>query len=259
MSGFITDISSYRKHRADQPPVIDIWHVPLERTEQELAACERLLAAAERTRAGQFSFALHRRRFVAARASLRSILARYLLVPPQNIRFDHGANGKPGLAVPGRHTGIEFNVSYADDRALIAVAHGCAVGIDIERIRAELATPELAQRVFSRRELADLSLLPTRRRCDAFFRGWTSKEAYVKGCGDGLSLPLQEFDVSVDPDRPAMLLQAYGCSPRHRGWSLHAVDVGPGYAATLAAARWPARIDCYAWRPHRPRSFTRVA
>jgi 4'-phosphopantetheinyl transferase len=96
--------------------------------------------------------------------------------------------------------------------------------------------------VFAPAEQAAVAATPADRRAEAFFKCWTSKEAYIKGLGDGLAIPLRSFEVCVDPARPARLLRPYEAAPAGAAWSLHDVRALPlGYAATLAAAG-PQRI-----------------
>ena len=101
---------------------------------------------------------------------------------------------------------IRFNVSHSHGIALYAVTRGREVGIDLERIRSDLAVAEIAERFFSRREIAMLRTLPIEAQRQAFFRCWTRKEAYIKARGEGLSLPLDQFDVSLAPGEPAAVL-----------------------------------------------------
>lgn len=109
------------------------------------------------------------------------------------------------------------------------------VGLDIEEIRPAVAVAEVASTFFSTGEQAALAACPERLRIQAFYRCWVSKEAYVKACGLGLSLPLDQFDVAVDPKAPAGLLRPPTAVPGGEAWSLHAVDALPGYAMALAA------------------------
>ncbi|HEX2242050.1 MAG TPA: 4'-phosphopantetheinyl transferase superfamily protein, partial [Gammaproteobacteria bacterium] len=91
-----------------------------------------------------------------------------------------------------------------------AVTCAREIGIDIECIRSELAYEQIAERFFSPREVAALRTVPTSRQLKAFFDCWTRKEAYIKARGEGLSLPLDRFDVSLAPGEPATLLSTVG-------------------------------------------------
>jgi 4'-phosphopantetheinyl transferase len=180
---------------------------------------------------------------------LRTILGRYLDVAPGTVRFCYGPHGKPALiAEMAEQTGVRFNVAHSHDLALYAVTRGREVGIDVERIRAEVASTEIAQRFFSPAEVAALCALPDELQTEAFFACWTRKEAYIKATGGGLSHPLDGFDVSLTPGEPVVALRTHADPQEAARWSLRALDPGPGYAAAVAveATRW--NLTCWQWR-----------
>jgi 4'-phosphopantetheinyl transferase len=225
---------------------IEVWYVNLAIPDEQFARLASCLAPDEIVTASRFKFEQHRRRFMTARASLRHILAGYVSEFPDALRFDLGPHGKPSLANEGHASRITFNLSYSEDWALIAVAPGFPVGIDVEHVRPELATDDTIRLVFSTAEQAAISGLSGERRVKAFFKGWTSKEAYIKGLGDGLLIPLQEFEVSVDPGRPAELLRPYHAADQWP-WSLHDLETPPGYIAMLAVASKPVQVVSRLW------------
>jgi 4'-phosphopantetheinyl transferase len=59
------------------------------------------------------------------------------------------------------------------------------------------------------------------------------KEAYVKARGDGLSLPLEQFDVSLLPGEAAQLIETRPDPAEASRWRLTALDAGDGYKAAL--------------------------
>jgi 4'-phosphopantetheinyl transferase len=146
------------------------------------------------------------------------------------------------LAAPCNQAGLEFNLSHSGDRALVAVSVGIRIGVDIEQTRPEYVSDELAALFFSSREQSDLAAIPAHRRIQAFFKCWTSKEAYIKGLGLGLSVPLRDFDVSVDPDKPVRLLRPYAADSNCDSWALVSVEVGLSYTAVLAADKMSIRL-----------------
>jgi len=90
---------------------------------------------------------------------------------------------------------LEFNVAHSGADAVIALADGAAVGVDIELLRPIDDFESLARLVFSDAERCELELAPNPML--AFLNGWTRKEAYVKALGLGLSAPLTEITVSL--------------------------------------------------------------
>jgi len=215
-----------------------LWLVDLDGPPAADAPSE-VLSADERTRADRFMFDVHRHRFVACRAVLRCILGQRLGIAPNEIAFDYGPSGKPALA--GR-TGPRFNVSHSDRYALIAVAEA-DVGVDIERIRPLKDMDRLAERVFSDRERQALATVPAEVRAEAFFAGWTRKEAYIKARGGGIGL-LGAIEVSLTPDGPARLLRVRDQPDEPGRWALQALSVMPGFAAAVCVEG-----AAHDWRP----------
>ena len=70
-----------------------------------------------------------------------------------------------------------------------------------------------------------------------FYRIWTSKEAIVKATGDGLSMPLDGFDVSADPLSPPRMLRTTDNIGSLKHWVLYGLDPGKNYAGVLATSR----------------------
>lgn len=155
------------------------------------------LSTDERKRAENFVHERDRNRFIMARGILRELLGHYLGKAPEQVCFSYGLNGKPYLAESSAGSGLEFNLSHAADSAVYAFANRTQVGIDIEPLSKGLAWRQLAPIVFSAREQGKLAEFPEDEKTEAFLRGWTRKEALVKGCGVGLSLDLDAFDVPL--------------------------------------------------------------
>jgi 4'-phosphopantetheinyl transferase len=219
---------------------VHVWRLELDQPERVLTEFRSTLEADERERAGRFHFEKHRRHFVVGRGGLRYVLSRYGNVSPEELRFTYGAFGKPSL-VGGE---LRFNMSHSNGVALFAVAADRELGVDVEHIRADFASEDIAQRFFSPLEVATFNALPKEEQVAAFFRCWTRKEAYIKAIGRGLSEPLDAFDVTLAPGEAATLLRASGQDVSH--WSLFDLDAGSGYAAALLAEAPVSQI--HLWR-----------
>src|SRR5438876_533965 len=186
----------------------------------------------ERNRSAGFRFERDRRRFVVARGVLRDLLGRYLDTNPGQIRFVCNAFGKPELHPEfGGRGGLKFNLSHSGDLALIAIARDAWVGVDVECIerRGESNYADVARSFFSASEVDALSRVPSDLYAKAFFNCWTMKEAYVKGRGEGLTIPLTSFSVPITTDpAPAPV--------RCGRWSLFTLQPAPGYVGALAVS-----------------------
>lgn len=207
---------------------VDIWRITLDLPASTVNLLESTLSEDERDRAARFRFPEGRQRYIAAHASLRDILARYLDFEPGQLRFYVNEYGKPAL----QNHELEFNLSHSGDRALVALTLGHNVGVDVERIRAELERDKIAGRFFSPKETDELMAFPPDQRDLAFFNCWSRKEAYIKALGLGLSLPLDSFDVSLD--EPAILRATRPDPDEAARWTLLSLQVEPGYTAAVA-------------------------
>jgi 4'-phosphopantetheinyl transferase len=203
------------------------------------------LSPDEQARAARFAFAPLRQRFTAGRAVLRWLLGAYLGIDPATLTFSYGERGKPALEPGPWPHDLAFNLAHSDDVALFALARGGRVGVDVERIRGDVADAQLAERYFSKREAAELAALSSDQRERAFFQAWTRKEAYLKATGEGLAMPLDQFEVSMDPRAPAALLSINGSASQAARWSLHALHPAPDYAAALVVEGRDWHLTCW--------------
>lgn len=209
------------------------------------SAFEQELADDERVRARRFVFERDRRRYVVARRTLRRLLGAYLGVAPADVRFTYAAHGKPELA-EGHDRRLDFNMSHSDEAVLIAVSAAGPVGVDIEGLRAMRDRDDVARRTFAPGEFERLCALDDERRTEAFFACWTRKEAFVKAIGEGLSHPLERFEVTLGPDEPPRLLHIDGDRQRAASWTIAALPRVPGFASALAL-NGTATVSCFRW------------
>ena len=222
-------------HPPDDPALqvhlVDIWRVTLDLSNDSVNFLGSSLSVEESKRASRFHFQVDRDRFIVAHGCLRDILGRYLRCEPHRINIITGDYGKPALL---SDAGFEFNLSHSGEYALIAIARGHRLGIDVERIRPEIELERMARRYFSAGEFSELMALPPDQRDVGFFNCWTRKEAYIKAQGLGLSLRLDSFDVSLTPSG-STILRATRPEPQEADhWTLLSINVAPGYAGALA-------------------------
>jgi len=153
-----------------------------------------LLDAAERDRAGRFHRTTDAADYAHSHAMMRQVLGHYSDRPPGDLAYDFGPRGKPVLTPPSE--AIAFNLSHAGGRAMLGVALGRRVGIDIERIRQETDVDAIAGRFFAGPEQDAIFRRHGAPRRREFFRYWCLKEAFIKAEGVGLSLPLTDFTIT---------------------------------------------------------------
>ena len=223
---------------------VHVWRVDLKQTEEVVEQFRKILDPDELQRASRFYFERHRRAFVVGRGFLRDVLGRYLSSKPEELKFSYGAYGKPALNGEHKNSRLRFNMSHSHEVALFAFAENRELGVDVEHIRADFASEEIARRFFSPREVETFNALPQQDQVAAFFRCWTRKEAFIKVIGMGLSQPLDQFDVTLVAEQPAALLWVNGDDASR--WSLYDLEVGGDYAGALAVEGQVSGIRC--WR-----------
>jgi 4'-phosphopantetheinyl transferase len=199
--------------------------------EQDEGEALALLSAEERDRANRFVLNKDRRRFIMRRAGLRRLLGERLNVPPSSIGLTRRLHGKPVLLPPLNRSGFQFNVSHCEDLVLYAFSSCGEIGIDVEALRVTEEADRVASSMFSAREQQRYTALRHDERPLAFLTWWTRKEAFVKGTGQGLSRPLDTFDVSIVSSESMCIVQD---DHRKRPWHIRSFFPAPGCIAALA-------------------------
>jgi len=212
---------------------VHVWAVQLETSEAEIAHLTSLLSTEEVSRADRIPVAGVRQRYIIARASLRRILAFYTGSRAAALDFEYGQAGKPHLA---GNTGLNFNLSYSQNVARVAVAMHRSVGIDIQAIELVTDPESVARHVFSPIEISGLLSQPAHERQMVFTQVWVRKEAYIKALGVGFSQHTHRFSVSSDPEDMDALRNDESNHLATAEWRLMQITAPTGYCAALAAA-----------------------
>lgn len=216
--------------------VVELWDIRWPDWLERIVEFRRLLDRAEQAVAAAFHFERDRQRYEVSHGALRLILARYCNTSPESLPFGREPGGKPLLVFEKGTPSLEFNLSHSGDRILIAVGGSRPVGVDVEQVKDDFKPMEIAARFFSAREVRVLEALPLVQQRLAFFRIWTRKEAFVKARGEGLLLPLAEFDVSAEPECASALCATRFDPAECERWAVADVSMPPGYAGAVAVA-----------------------
>lgn len=214
---------------------VHLWCVALDIAAASLERSWRLLDEQERGRAERLVFERDRRRFVACRGSLKTVLAAYLGVGADRVLIGVDARGKPRLIHPASTASLRFNVSHSGELAVFAIGRGREVGIDIERVRPIPDMDSIVERHFSPIEQIEFRSVAREYAPEAFFNCWSRKEAYLKATGRGLSFPSARLSVSLAPGKPAALRGVQGLPQEAARWSLRAFVPRPDYVGALVA------------------------
>lgn len=219
-----------RQKRRVNDGEIHIWYAaPSLPFDVDLVA---ILSEDELARMARFRFDGDRENFLFCRSMLRMLLSSYVGPSPAELSFEYSKYGKPTLTEPPGD--LRFNLSHTSGLVLLAVCKGKNIGVDIERIRKDLNVKEISGRFFSAAEQRALLRMPEVSSHEAFFACWTRKEAFVKARGEGLSCPLDSFDVSVAPEVEDVTLTTRPDVHEAGKWHLQSLNFFPEYAAALA-------------------------
>ncbi|MGD1853788.1 MAG: 4'-phosphopantetheinyl transferase family protein [Leptolyngbyaceae cyanobacterium] len=188
-----TDHNAWRSappdcHQTLGQTTLDLWRISLKQPIQL-----DVLSKDERLRFDRYRFADDRRKFAAARHSLRQILARYSQQSPAALVFDYGPYGKPFLQ---GDNALQFNLSHSGEYALCGVAQQ-TVGLDIELLRPMDRLDGLVKRCLASSEQIAITQAASEQKSALFLKYWTCKEAYLKATGQGISESLSAIEVSL--------------------------------------------------------------
>lgn len=214
---------------------VHVWFCRLVRHEEQRAALAALLSRDEQARAARFAFDRDRHRFILSHGLLRAILARYVGREAGQIEFASGAHGKPaltGCSCAGQD--IQFSLSHSGAYAVVAVAAGRAVGVDVEVYRPNVDALKLAQRFFSSEESRQITQAQQGAQLSLFYRYWTAKEAYLKGRGVGLSLGLDRFEILFEDGSLLAHVRMTDSGAFDTNWQVQSVSLADDVSGALA-------------------------
>jgi 4'-phosphopantetheinyl transferase len=209
---------------------LHLWRVCFSDLATKVSELRLLLSAEEKARGDRYIRSADGVKFIAGRAVLRLILAQYLGLKPGEIVTSTGEFGKPYISKLLNINDLAFNLSHSGEVCLVAVSYGREIGVDVEKLRDDVAVEDLATRYFSKEEVTELQALPNALRRLGFFLCWTRKEAYVKAKASGLQAPLDQFSVSLTPGQPAEIR-----GTEAGGWTILSFEPAPGYVAAVVA------------------------
>lgn len=165
-----------------------------------LAQYHNILNEAERAQQKRFYFEKHRHQYLITRALVRSVLSLYENgIAPEQWEFKKNEYGKPFISNASLTIPLRFNLSHADELIVMAVTLDQEIGVDVEYLPRVGKMLDIANSFFSPAEVEQLQNLPPEKKMNRFYDLWTLKEAYIKACGMGLSIPLDQFSYSFSP------------------------------------------------------------
>lgn len=218
--------------RMTSPQTVHIWRVDL--TTKSSFGIDTFLGVLdqrERENAARFVHAKNQLEYVLSHFATRTVLSSVLDREPGEIVFQHNQWGKPKVYHPVSTPMLDFSLSHTTGRAIIGVALGGRIGVDVEC----MLPPdhmELARRWFTHEESTWLEALPPTKRAVRFLQCWTRKEAYLKSIGKGLSEGLNCLRCTQEADGALTGVVSGGDTDQAAAW--HIIPLDEASAAACA-------------------------
>lgn len=152
------------------------------------------LSETEQKQANAYIRNSHRFQYVCTRGILRYLLSYYEELHPDQLKFIYNPFGKPFITKSSLK--LEFNISHSGDYAAFILGLNHPIGVDIELIDSKINHEALASIVFTQKEYKFYQTLSPQKKIIFFYSIWTQKEAAIKALGCGLSIPLDEIQIT---------------------------------------------------------------
>ncbi len=155
------------------------------------------LDADELKRMQKFKLDTQKRDFSDAHSMLRLILSRYTDIPPQEIRFEYGINGKPAIIPEQNKKNVSFNLSHSNGYFACAVGYQNGIGLDLEHVTPiNQQVNSISKSFYSPAEAAKIDAATGPERYFLFYKYWTIKEACIKADGNSVMQIKDSADLS---------------------------------------------------------------
>lgn len=210
---------------------VDIYYCQFSKNVEHFEILFELLDQEEKERALRFYFEKDKISFTIARAFLKLIISKYQKVNPKDIKFTYNQYGKSYLD----GSNLYYNLSHSKDFSLYGFSYLGELGIDIEFMKEKIDFKNIIKRFFSENEIKDFLTLPDFLQREAFFNGWSRKEAYIKAVGRGLNIPLDSFDVELRPNQEVKIKDIRE-EPEKRDWFLYNLEINENYKSALVTS-----------------------
>jgi 4'-phosphopantetheinyl transferase len=203
-----------------------------------LKDCLSVLNDEELDRYSNFSFDHDRHQYLITRAMIRNILSLYRTrISPDAWVFVKNRYGKPSVCFPSGDDTIEFNISHTKKMVVVATSRVKEMGVDVEFISRPVNLDIIAKKHFSEVEVRALMTLAAVQRKVKFFELWTLKESYLKACGKGLSLPMNDLAFQFLDDKKIAVDFSNEFSDCSNSWRFWLFDISSEHRMSVALKR----------------------
>jgi 4'-phosphopantetheinyl transferase len=207
---------------------IQLWLIDIQSF--DLTKIIELLSTEEIQKGESYHFSEDRNKFLICRGVLRFLIGHYLGISGHEIIFSYNKFGKPEIAIPN----LFFNLSHSGDFGLLAFSKKVPIGVDLELIR-PFDYESIIKTIFSPVEQTLFQTIPDELKTRAFYLLWTQKEALIKGIGKGLSFPLTDFSVSLNPKTDFSVVEVPNFNDSaNEVWEIYNIFFNSRYCSAIA-------------------------
>lgn len=214
----------------------ELWYVTTEsaRDAAHVEALRARLTEEERVRHDAFAFEKNRLEFLLTRALSRFVLARWENKRASDLQFRATKYGQPLLHPI---SDVRFNLTNTTLLVACIVSRSRDVGVDAEPIHEGERILGVAETVFTHAERDALAKLSKKDRHHRAVELWTTKEAYMKARGLGMSIEPKTFAVDFS-NAPQLDLREIGDDETR--WELTTRDL-EGHVVATCVERMPGK------------------
>jgi len=209
------------------PGDIHIWSVSLDASQSITERCLEALSPLEKERVAFFKFEKVQNNYLISQGFLRLLLSFYLKISPEKIKIGRHTKGKP---FSEDNTNLRFNMSNSGRKVVYAFSMDEEVGIDLEYLRDLDDLNELISKNFTSKEIDYINKIETEKK-QRFFKFWTIKEAYLKAIGEGMRLPPDKLEFTVENGK--FKLQSVCGISEQDDWVFEDFSIAKDYVGTL--------------------------
>ena len=220
---------------------VHVWQLRCSAAQAVRSQWQTWLSPDEQARLNQYRRAADRDRFLCSRGGLRYLLASYLQQPPARLQLRYGAQGRPALA--SASVPLHFNVAHSGDWVIWAFSRCRWIVVDVEVLQPRQRLRSLIQKCLTPKEQAAIAQEPTTQLAQ-FLSMWTVKEAHLKAVGLGLSYPLQNVQVALQPT-PTLVCPAQVSIYGATAWYVDVWQPDPAAIAALCVGQSPCKVELF--------------
>ncbi len=221
---------------------VEVFTINLKKLYPYLPKFTMYLSEKEKFQANGFLLEHLKNNYVASHGLLRILLGNFLSCSPSEVEYTYNEFQKP---LCNTDQNLYFNMSHSHEYACYAFSFDHEVGIDIEFMESKIGINELLPMITTQEEFFIFDQLKENDKFYLFYKTWTTKEAFLKALGFGLSYSLSSIETAVLPREKFKVLQCHGINEKEmdKKWTFFPINLIPDYLGAVAVKKNNAYIN----------------